>query len=59
MREGVKDNNQPQNKEKKINDISEQRSKQAIGREKLRKITKCLSNPVFITAGIYLNGRSA
>ena len=54
MREGVKDNNQPQNKEKKINDISEQRSKQALREEK--KNYKMFAYPVLITPGRYLKG---
>ena len=57
MREGVKDNNQPQNKEKKINDISEQRSKQALREEK--KNYKMFAYPVLITPGSYLKGISA
>ena len=56
MREGVKDNNQPQNKEKK-NDINEQRSKQALREEK--KNYKMFAYPVLITPGSYLKGISA
>ena len=49
MREGVKDNNQPQNKGKKINDISEKRSKQALREGK--KNYKMLGYPVLISPG--------
>ena len=57
MREGIKDKKQPKNKEKKKNDISEQRSKQALREEK--KNYKMFAYPVLITPGSYLKGISA